>query len=134
MLLKIIDHDSIQYNEMIDLRLKVLLQPIGISEDYINKANEKDDILISAYDNDQLVGCCVLTRIDEDIIQLRQMAVHAAFQGKQYGRSILSFAEKTASEKGYKIIMMHARNPVIDFYKKCGYNKTGSEFFEVGIG
>jgi hypothetical protein len=30
--------------------------------------------------------------------------------------------------------MMHARNPVIDFYKKCGYDIVGPEFFEVGMG
>jgi predicted GNAT family N-acyltransferase len=30
--------------------------------------------------------------------------------------------------------MMHARDPVIDFYKKCGYLIAGEQFFEVGMG
>jgi predicted GNAT family N-acyltransferase len=29
--------------------------------------------------------------------------------------------------------MMHAREPVIDFYKKCGYAIEGDQFFEVGM-
>ncbi|MBD0374701.1 MAG: GNAT family N-acetyltransferase, partial [Flavisolibacter sp.] len=34
---------------------------------------------------------------------------------------------------GFDILIMHARNPVIEFYKKCGYTIVGEEFFEVGI-
>jgi len=31
-------------------------------------------------------------------------------------------------------LMMHARDPVLNFYKKCGYEIYGEQFFEVGIG
>jgi GNAT superfamily N-acetyltransferase len=62
------------------------------------------------------------------------MAVLQNFQGKNIGADIIRFAEATALNNGYKILMMHARDPVIGFYEKCGYKIIGDQFFEVGIG
>jgi predicted GNAT family N-acyltransferase len=132
--LRFIEADTPAYNEMIDLRLKVLLAPIGIPPTYINPQKEKADYLIGAYMEGQLVGCCILTRIDEATVQLRQMAVAGAYQKKGLGRVILLFAEKTAAEKGYKTVMLHARDNVIRFYQQCGYEIKGEPFVEVGIG
>ena len=130
----LIKHNSDQYRQMINLRLNVLLQPIGIPETYINKEKEKEDVLIGAFDNDLLVGCCILTTLNDDTVQLRQMAVLHEYQKTGLGRRIIAFAELIASEKGIKKIVMHARDNVLDFYKKCGYQISGPQFFEVGIG
>ncbi len=122
------------YEEMIDLRMKVLLNPIGILVTYINTAKEKEDILIGAFKNNKLAGCCILSKVDGNVLQLRQMAVDTVIQNKGIGRVIISFAEKLATEKGYQILMMHARDAVIEFYSKCRYESAGEQFFEVGIG
>lgn len=134
MMIKQMEHGSNDYEAMIQLRLKVLLEPLGVPLSYVNREKEKEDFLIGAFENEALVGCCILTPKDETIIQLRQMAVQTAQQGKGIGASIIDFAESLAKSEGYKILMMHARNPVIDFYKKSGYSIVGDEFFEVGIG
>ncbi|MBD0277817.1 MAG: GNAT family N-acetyltransferase [Flavisolibacter sp.] len=130
---RIIRHDSVDYKKMIALRLQVLLQPIGVPASYINQEKEKQDILIGAFEDDTIVGCCILTPKSKSVIQLRQMAVHAELQNKGIGRKIIAFAENTSRETGFDILIMHARNPVIEFYKKCGYTIAGEEFFEVGI-
>ncbi|MDQ3846035.1 MAG: GNAT family N-acetyltransferase [Bacteroidota bacterium] len=115
---RIIRHDSVDYKKMIALRLQVLLQPIGVPASYINQEKEKQDILIGAFEDDTIVGCCILTPISKSVIQLRQMAVHAELQNKGIGRKIIAFAENTSRETGFDILIMHARNPVIEFYKK----------------
>lgn len=122
------------YEEMVDLRMKVLLDPIGIPRSYINPAKEKDDILVGAFEQDKLIGCCILTHVDHFTLQLRQMAVDQSLQTKGVGRNIISFAEQIAKEKGYQMLMMHARDTVMAFYEKCGYAIAGEQFFEVGIG
>lgn len=134
MVIKLIAHNSHDYQKMIDLRMEVLLKPIGIPESYINKEKEIQDLLIGAFDNGELVGCCVLTSISENTIQLRQMAVKSYLQGKKIGALLVQFAEDLARENGYSKLMLHARNPVTGFYSKCGYTITGQEFYEVGIG
>lgn len=126
--------NSPAYKEMIALRMTVLLRPIGIPESYINPQKEQSDYLVGAFEGGTLVGCCVLTPHDGELIQLRQMAVRHDLQGKGVGAAILSFAEKTAREKGFRHLMMHARDAVIPFYAKSGYTITGEPFTEVGIG
>lgn len=132
--IKIIQTTSPAYEAMIALRMKVLLDPIGIPRSYINPEKEASDILIGAFDEDKLIGCCILTHVDNDTLQLRQMAVDNSLQQKGIGATIVSFAESIAKERGYKILMMHARDNVIPFYQKCGYSISGEQFFEVGIG
>ena len=131
---RLIEYNSDDYAAMIRLRLNVLLHPIGIPESYINKENEKKDILIGLFKDNSLIGCCILTRISDDTIQLRQMAVLPEFQKSGSGKKIVAFAESIARQNGFKLLMMHARDAVLDFYNKCGYQVSGPQFFEVGIG
>ena len=119
---------------MINLRITQLLEPIGVPASYIEKEKEKNDFLIGAFENNEMIGCCVLTPRENGTIQLRQMAVRKDHRGKRIGAAIIEFAEKVATKNTFSILMMHARDPVITFYKKCGYEIEGEQFFEVGIG
>ena len=132
--IRLIDTTTKEYEDMVNLRMKVLLDPIGIPKSYINPEKEKSEILIGAFEGGLLVGCCILTPLDKNTIQLRQMAVQNEFQQKGIGASIVGFAEMLARQKGYTVLMMHARDSVMDFYEKCGYHASGPQFFEVGIG
>ena len=120
------------YEALKALRLKVLLSPIGIPASYINEQNESNDLLIGAYLKESLVGGCILTRVDNETVQLRQMAVDKAYQQQGIGAAILSFAEKLAAEKGYTAIVMNARDAVLPFYVKAGYSISSGQFFEIG--
>jgi predicted GNAT family N-acyltransferase len=132
--IRTLEHSSAEYDQMITLRVSQLLEPIGVPAAYIEREKEKNDILVGAFEKDEIIGCCVLTPRDPSVIQLRQMTVRTDYRGKDVGRAIVEFAEKLARENNFSLLMMHARNPVIDFYKKCGYTIVGDQFFEVGIG
>ena len=132
--IEIIEPASSEYEQMVRLRIKALLEPIGVPGSYIEPEKEKDDIFIGAFEQNEIIGCCILTRKDALTIQLRQMAVLPQYRGRKIGNAIIQFAERTAKENGYTTLMMHARDPVIDFYKKSGYEIIGEQFFEVGIG
>ncbi|HUC82093.1 MAG TPA: GNAT family N-acetyltransferase [Flavisolibacter sp.] len=134
MQLRILQTGTKAYDEMVTLRVKVLLDPVGIPRSYINPEKEAADVLIGAFENDQLLGCCVLTHVDDTTLQLRQMAVDNTLHKKGIGAAIVAFAEAIAKEKGYQTLMMHARDTVLDFYRKSGYHITGEPFVEVGIG
>src|SRR5687767_3312797 len=131
--LRIIKHGSDDYKEMIDLRMKILRTPLGLTFTKEELANEKKDILIGAYTDNKLVGCCVLTKKNEKEIQLRQMAVDSDQQTTGIGKVILEFAEKYSLAAGYQVLMMHARDVAVGFYEKCGYIKKGDPFIEVTI-
>jgi ribosomal protein S18 acetylase RimI-like enzyme len=131
MALKQIDHGSKAYQEMVQLRMDILRKPLGLTFTKEELDNEKNDILIASFDEDKMLGCCILTKIDNRSIRLRQMAVQKNLQGRGIGESIMSFAEVVARDKGYKILTMHARDTAIGFYEKFGYTIKGEQFEEV---
>ena len=131
--LKQIDHGTADYRKMVQLRNEILRKPLGLSLTQQDLDKEENDILIAAYDDDEMLGCCVLSPVDGNTLRLRQMAVQGNLQGKGIGASIMSFAENIARDKGYKKLYMHARNNAIGFYEKFGYKINGNEFEEINI-
>jgi len=131
--LKQIDHGSAEYKKMVELRKEILRKPLGLDFSEADLENEKDDTFIAAYDDDEMFGCCMLCKIDDERVKLRQMAVHEDVQGKGLGAAILNFAENIARDKGYKTIFMHARESAVGFYEKLGYQINSDVFKEVNI-
>ena len=131
--LKQIDHGSAEYKKMVELRKEILRKPLGLDFSEADLENEKDDTLIAAFDDDEMVGCCMLCKETDEKIKLRQMAVHEVVQGKGLGAAILNFAENIARDKGYKKIFMHARESAVGFYEKLGYQINSDVFNEVNI-
>ena len=119
--LRQIDHGSSAYQQMVDLRYKTLRKPLGLEFTEEELADEKDELLIAAFDDDEMMGCCVLTPLDSYTLRLRQMAVKPEEQGTGIGASIIYFSENLAKDKGFKRIIMHARDSAIGFYEKFGY-------------
>ena len=133
MALKQIYHGSKDYDQMVKLRYEIMRKPLGLnfSEDELKR--EKDDILIGAFEDDEILGCCLLTKIDNQCAKLRQMAVQKNRQGLGIGESMMQFAENIARDRGCKIITMHARENAIGFYERYGYKTKGDEFIEINI-
>jgi N-acetylglutamate synthase-like GNAT family acetyltransferase len=131
--LKIIDYNSEEYRQMIDLRDEVLRKPLGLYFNPEDLQREKDDILIGAFEEDKLIGCCLISRENGNTCRLRQMAVSSNLQKKGIGASLMAFAENVARDKGYETLMMHARSSAIGFYEKFGYKTIGNEFYEVTL-
>lgn len=131
--IKIIDHGSAQYQQMIDLRMEILRKPLGLHFTEANLEKEKEDILIGAFEDDEMVACCILTKAAPDLCKLRQMAVHQKMQRNGIGHAIMQFAENVARDAGFKTMTMHARKTAEPFYEKMGYAPYGDEFIEVTI-
>lgn len=133
MALKLIDHGSKQYKQMVDMRYTILRKPLGLAFSLEELEREKEDILIGCFEEDKLEGCCLLTKVDKHTLRLRQMAVLSGLQGKGIGRVLMIFAENIARDKGFTKIVMHARKNALGFYSKLGYKVVGNEFIEITI-
>ena len=131
--LKIIDYGTPEYFQMIRLRNEILRRPLNLSFEKNELDREKDDILIGAFEEEKMLGCCLLTRMDKDNVRLRQMAVQDNLQKKGIGASMMNFAENIARDNGYEKMIMHARKTAVGFYEKLGYTIAGKEFVEVSI-
>src|SRR3978361_2440871 len=122
--IKQIDYGTKEYRQMVVLRNDLLRKPLGLSFKKEELEREKEDILIGAFEEDKMLGCCLLTKVDDTNVRLRQMAVQNNLQGKGIGASMLNFAENVARDAGYKNLVMHARKTAVHFYEKLGYKVT----------
>ncbi|MDB5198101.1 MAG: GCN5-related N-acetyltransferase [Chitinophagaceae bacterium] len=131
--IKQIDHGTKEYQQMVELRNEILRKPLGLTFDPEELAKETKDILIAAFEEDKILGCCLLTKVDNQCVRLRQMAVQNNLQGKGIGAAMLNYAENVARDAGYYKVIMHARKTATGFYEKLGYKITGKEFEEITI-
>lgn len=133
MALKIIDHGTKEYHQMVQLRNDILRKPLGLSFTPEELEKEKNEILIAAFEEEKMLGCCMLITLDPATVRLRQMAVLNTVQGKGIGRALMQFAENIARDRGFRKMTMHARQTAVGFYEKLGYQVSGDQFEEVSI-
>src|SRR5574342_108722 len=101
MALKIVDYGSPEYQQMLKLRYEVLRKPLGLSFSQTELEKEKDNLFIGAFEEEQLLGCCMIVKEDAKKAKLRQMAVVNKLQGKGIGRALIQFAENLARDHGF---------------------------------
>lgn len=118
---------------MVKLREDILRRPLGMSFSADELDEEKENLLMAAYEEDQMLGCCMLVEEEPGTVRLRQMAVVNDLQGKGIGKALMQFAENLARDRGFRKITMHARKNAVGFYEKMGYRKIGEEFQEITI-
>jgi N-acetylglutamate synthase-like GNAT family acetyltransferase len=131
--IKQIDHGTKEYQQMVELRNEILRKPLGLVFDPEELARENEDILIATFEEDKMLGCCLLTKVDNQCVRLRQMAVQNNLQGKGIGSAMMNYAENVARDAGYNKVIMDARKTAIGFYEKLGYKVTGNEFEEITV-
>ncbi len=131
--IKTVAYLSGEYQQMVQLRDEVLRAPLGLtfSEEFL--ARDANNILIAAFAEDEIIGCCQLEEIAKGIYQLRQMAVSNKWQGGGIGSQIVQFAEEVVKQSGGTQITPHARDVATNFYRKLGYKVIGDSFTEIGI-
>ncbi len=72
-------------------------------------------------ENNRAIACARLHFVDDTTAQIRYMAVHPNYQGKGLGKLIISYLEEISKENNRLIVILHARENAVDFYKNCGY-------------
>ncbi len=122
-----------EYKKEVELRYKILRQPLGLNYTQEQLDAEKDEFHFTAFDGEKLIGCLLMKAIDNEEIKMRQVAVDEDYQGKGVGKALVLFSEKFASKNGFKLITLHARKTAVPFYERLGYNIIGDEFVEVTL-
>ncbi len=128
-----IGHDTPAYRDMVALRYHVLREPLGLNYTPEQLSAEAGDTLLGIYTDTQLIGCLILTHLDAQTVQMRQVAVAPSRQGQGTGRVLVTCAERLARQQGYTTMLLHARESAVPFYLRLGYAARGAFFEEVGL-
>ncbi len=131
--IKEIKHNSSEYWQVVQLRREVLRLPLGLDFDEAQLESENNDKHFAAYDAQGLAGCFIISKVDNDKVKMRQVAVMPEKQGQGIGKILVKFCEDCVRNLDYKEIVLNAREAAVPFYEKLGYLIIGVPFIEVGI-
>lgn len=131
--IKKITTEDPEYQGSLTLRDQVLRKPLGISLEQEAKSSEEDAHHFVALLEGEVIGTLFLIETENQIYQMRQVAVDQDYQGKSIGKQLVIEAEKWAKDFGVKKIWMHARQNAWPFYEALGYSYTSDEYMQIGI-
>lgn len=132
---KIIDFsvDDPETIKLINLRSKILREPLGLKFSLDELQKETNQIHIAGYHNRQLCSCTILVPISTRTFKMRQVCVDDKFKGRGIGKKMIEFAEDYSKSVKVELIELDARSSVLEFYKKLDYLVVGDEYIQVGI-
>ncbi len=81
-------------------------------------------------DNDKVIGCVALMKIENKIFELTKMAVKPEYRGKKIGQELMKFTLNFAREKEWNKLIIYSNRKLenaIHLYKKYGFNEIPIE-------
>ncbi len=132
-MIEIVNYKSEKYKQILELRNRILREPLGMNiyDDPLDE--EINDIHFGYFLNNKVIGTLILSNIGNNTFKMRQVAVSKEAQGKGIGSKMVEFCENYAIKNGFTAIELNARDVAINFYEKQAYNKVGEPFYEVSI-
>ncbi|HKJ81245.1 MAG TPA: GNAT family N-acetyltransferase [Ignavibacteriaceae bacterium] len=111
-----------EFEKYYDLRWRILRAPWDQPKGSEKDKKEKGAIHLMACEKDKIpVGVGRVHFNSPEEAQVRYMAVEEDQRGKGIGAIILKELERSAVQKGAKIIMLNARDNAVPFYERYGY-------------
>ena len=121
------------WQSAVSLRGSVLRKPLGLDFSEQEILEERNQCLLVLEEQGFCRACLMLVEVSATEIKMRQVAVDPSFQNQGLGKKLVAWSEQYAFEKGYRHMVLHARDSAVDFYLKLGYTLVGPGFIEVGI-
>jgi N-acetylglutamate synthase-like GNAT family acetyltransferase len=129
-----IEFGTPEYDEAITLRDQVLRKPLNLQFTEEQIAEEFNQIHFGYYnEHHELIACLSYQPKEDNILKMRQVAVDSSIQNKGIGSKLVLATEQWAKHKGFKKIILHARDTAVPFYNKLNYQLVDEPFTEVGI-
>lgn len=111
-----------EYAQELMLRWEVLQKPLGRAPGSEVQPEERQSFHLIAYEKKKVIGCVLFCPDGTEKGHLFQMALSEEYQGKGFGRQMLSFLEQALSKKGFKEIYLSSTPETIGFYQRMGFH------------
>lgn len=122
------------YAQELELRYRVLREPLGHARADVPFAFERESLHLVALDAAHgVVGCVLFHPETATSGRLFQMAVAPSRQRSGLGQRLVRRLEAELAQRGLREVHMHAREHVVSFYEKLGYAVYGEPFIEVAV-
>jgi ribosomal protein S18 acetylase RimI-like enzyme len=121
------------HEKALALREAVLRKPLGLTLSAEELREEPNCFHLGGFDGERLVAVLLLKPLDERTLKMRQVAIDPELQRRGIGNQLVAFAEQFARERGCELLIAHARESAVAFYRKLGYATSGDTFIETTI-
>lgn len=122
-----------RYPSELELRFRVLREPLGLPREAVTFPFEEQSLHLVACAERRVVGCVLFHPESAERGRLFQMAVAPELQGRGLGQRLVRRLEEALVERAVLRVHLHAREPVVGFYERLGYAVHGAPFVEVGV-
>ena len=119
--------------EAFGVRKKVFVEEQGISEDIEFDGCDSDALHMVVKDGERVIGTARVQFLTPSQAKIERMAVLKPFRRRGIGSEIISFLNEELRNRRVEQVVLHAQYSVVDFYKSCGFEESGSPFWEAGI-
>ena len=88
-------------------------------DNYLNKGD-----LFALFDDD-LKSVCVVSPIDSETCELKNIATYEKYQGKGYGKALINFVLDYYKSDYKTMLVGTGETPtILSFYESCGFEKS----------
>lgn len=117
-----------EWSDYYDLRYRILRQPLGKERGSERNEGDAEGIHFALFENGKIEAIARLDSVNSTTCQVRFVAVEQQLQGKGYGKRIMQAVEEHGRQEGFELLILHARDYALPFYKKLGYTLIGPSY------
>lgn len=111
-----------------DLRYRILREPLGKERGSERNEGDQTGVHFAYFRDNRILAVGRLDKVENDICQVRFVAVESEEQGKGIGYKLMQEVEKHAQKSAFSKIILHARDYALDFYLKQDYKLIGPSY------
>ncbi len=129
---KLISNDR-ELKSAFKVRRLVFVEEQGISKELELDEHDKEVLHMVVKDKERIIGTARVRFLATGQAKLERMAVLKHFRRRGIGRGIISFLIEELRSRQIGQVLLHAQYSVVAFYRSCGFEESGSPFWEAGI-
>ena len=115
------------------VRRQVFGEEQGISEDLDLDEHDREALHMVVKDGARVIGTARVLFLATSQAKIERMAVLKPFRYRGIGRKFFSFLNEELRKRQVEHVVLHAQCSVVAFYKSCGFEESGSPFWEAGV-
>jgi predicted GNAT family N-acyltransferase len=128
-----VEFGSEEHRSCLELRRVMLREPLGLAWSQGDLAGEEREWQMGWWEGEELLACLSVRWLGAGKAKLRQMAVRGDRQGEGLGRALMTSVLEVLRGEEVSAVELHAREPVLEFYQRLGFEAVGERFEEVGL-
>ena len=116
-----------------EVRRQVFVEEQNIPEALEFDRLDREAPQVVAKDRERVIGTARVLFLTNSQAKLERLAILRPFRRRGIGRGIISFLNEELRNRGVEQVILHAQCVAAAFYRSCGFEKSSSPFWEVGI-